>query len=125
MGDLGYLDELGRLWFCGRKAHRVRTHDAELYTIPVEGVFNSHPAVKRTALVGVGGKAVLCVEVEPGIEIGREALTRELRSLGGKHELTKEIEIILYHPSFPVDIRHNAKIFRDRLAVWAKKELER
>jgi acyl-CoA synthetase (AMP-forming)/AMP-acid ligase II len=125
MGDLGYLDERGRLWFCGRKAHRVRTHNAVLYTIPVEGVFNSHPVVKRTALVGVGGKAVLCVEVEPGIEIDREVLTRELLGLGGKHELTKEIEIILYHPSFPVDIRHNAKIFRDRLAVWAERELAR
>ena len=25
MGDLGYLDEQGRLWFCGRKSHRVVT----------------------------------------------------------------------------------------------------
>jgi acyl-CoA synthetase (AMP-forming)/AMP-acid ligase II len=24
MGDLGYLDTSGRLWFCGRKSHRVR-----------------------------------------------------------------------------------------------------
>src|SRR5690606_39338033 len=23
MGDVGYLDASGRLWFCGRKAHRV------------------------------------------------------------------------------------------------------
>ena len=23
MGDLGYFDSEGRLWFCGRKAHRV------------------------------------------------------------------------------------------------------
>ncbi|HTK76099.1 MAG TPA: fatty acid CoA ligase family protein [Gemmataceae bacterium] len=54
MGDVGYLDESGRLWFCGRKAHRVRTANGTLYTIPVEAVFNTHPAVFRTALVGVG-----------------------------------------------------------------------
>ena len=125
MGDLGYFDERGRLWFCGRKTHRVKTNNAELYTVPVEGVFNSHPAVKRTALVGVGGKPVLCVELEPGMEIDYEELTRELLSLGGKHEPAKAIKIILYHPSFPVDIRHNAKIFREKLAAWAKAELGR
>ena len=123
MGDLGYFDERGRLWFCGRKAHRVKINNAELYTIPVEGVFNSHPAVKRTALVGVDGKPVLCVELEPGIKIDREELTRELLSLGARHWQTDSVKTILYHPSFPVDTRHNAKIFRDKLAAWAKTEL--
>ena len=125
MGDLGYFDERGRLWFCGRKAHRVVTNNNTLYTIPIEGVFNSHPAVKRTALVGVDNSPVLCVEVEPGIKIDRKDLTRELLSLAGKHGATKEIKIILYHPSFPVDIRHNAKIFREKLALWAQSELRR
>jgi olefin beta-lactone synthetase len=68
---------------------------------------------------------VLCVEVEPGVSIDREALTRELLSLAVKHETTKGIKTILYHPSFPVDIRHNAKIFREKLAVWARTELRR
>ncbi len=90
MGDLGYFDERGRLWFCGRKAHRVKTESGELYTIPVEGVFNSHPAVKRTALVGVDGVPVLCVELEPGIGGPKtdEVLTRELLALGAKHPHT-------------------------------------
>ncbi|HEX4049061.1 MAG TPA: peptide synthase, partial [Elusimicrobiota bacterium] len=123
MGDLGYIDERGRLWFCGRKAHRIKTENGELYTIPIEGIFNSHPAVKRTALVGVGLRAVLCVELEPGMKLDRQALTRELLSLAGTHDAAKEIKIILYHPSFPVDIRHNAKIFREKLAAWAKAEL--
>ena len=54
MGDLGYLDDTGRVWFCGRKSHRVITAQGALYTIPVEGVFNTHPEVFRTALVGIG-----------------------------------------------------------------------
>ncbi|MFO0952264.1 MAG: hypothetical protein U0835_14160 [Isosphaeraceae bacterium] len=54
MGDVGYRDEQGRFWFCGRKSHRVTAASGVLYTIPCEAVFNTHPEVNRTALVGVG-----------------------------------------------------------------------
>jgi acyl-coenzyme A synthetase/AMP-(fatty) acid ligase len=124
MGDVGYVDDRGRLWFCGRKAHRVTTANGTLYTIPCEAVFNAHPAVYRTALVGVGPPGsqtpVLCVELEPaarGTDRGR--LTRELLELGAKHDHTRGITTVLYHPAFPVDVRHNAKIFREKLAAWA------
>ena len=125
MGDLGYVDESGRLWFCGRKSQRVRTEDGELHTISVEGVFNAHPSVRRTALVAVGREPVLCVELEPETRASREQLTRELLALGGRHRPAERIKTVLYHPSFPVDIRHNAKISREKLAAWAKKELGR
>jgi acyl-CoA synthetase (AMP-forming)/AMP-acid ligase II len=128
MGDLGYLDDRGRLWFCGRKSHRVTTPLGPLDTIPVEAVFNTHPAVARTALVGVGpaGKQtpVLCVEVEPAArQIDRGTLTRELLAIGTKHEHTRGVTTILYHQAFPVDVRHNAKIFREKLAAWAAKRV--
>jgi acyl-CoA synthetase (AMP-forming)/AMP-acid ligase II len=124
MGDVGYFDDRGRLWFCGRKAHRVTTAAGTLYTIPCEAVFNTHPAVYRTALVGVGPAGaqtpVLCVELEPDARgADRVKLTRELLELGAKHEHTRGIRTILYHPAFPVDIRHNAKISREKLAAWA------
>jgi len=48
-----------------------------------------------------------------------EALLREIRKLGASNPLTSRITDFLLHPSFPVDIRHNAKIFREKLAVWA------
>src|SRR5205085_3677620 len=102
MGDLGYRDETGRLWFCGRKAHRVTTAAGPLDTIPVEAVFNTHPAVYRTALIGVGPAGaqtpVLCVELEPdarGQDCGR--LTRELLELGAKFEHTRGVRAVLYH----------------------------
>jgi acyl-CoA synthetase (AMP-forming)/AMP-acid ligase II len=123
MGDLGYFDGSGRLWFCGRKSHRVVTANGDLCTIPVEGVFNAHPAVKRTALVGVDGEPVLCVEREAGTKPTDEELTRELLALGSGHPIAARVAKILYHPAFPVDIRHNAKIFRDKLGIWAKAEL--
>jgi acyl-CoA synthetase (AMP-forming)/AMP-acid ligase II len=130
MGDVGYFDDRGRLWFCGRKTHRVTTAERTLYTIPVEAVFNTHPAVYRTALVGIGpaGKQtpVLCVELEPNARgTDRATLTRELLGIGAKNEHTQGIETILYHPAFPVDVRHNAKIFREKLAAWAAKQLRR
>ena len=49
MGDVGYLDDRGRLWMCGRKSHRVETGEETLFTIPCEAIFNTHPSVHRTA----------------------------------------------------------------------------
>jgi len=126
MGDVGYLDQGGRLWFCGRKAHRVEIdRDRILYTIPCEAIFNRHPAVFRSALVGVPSidrsKAqipVLIVELNRGAS-GSKQLLAELALLAQTHDHTREIRHFLIHPAFPVDIRHNAKIFREKLAVWA------
>ncbi len=124
MGDVGYLDKIGRIWFCGRKSHRVVASGETLFTIPVEGVFNTHPAVFRTALVGVGipgsQQPVLCVELEKKSGKPEQARIRaELLELGKRYPHTRNIRTILFHPAFPVDIRHNAKIFREKLALWA------
>lgn len=124
MGDLGYLDPAGRIWFCGRKSHRVQTAEGDLYTVPVEGVFNAHPDVFRTALVGVGAPGaqipVLCVEREVGaaVEPSEAALFAALIALGAAHAHTRTITRFVVHPGFPVDIRHNAKIGRPALAAW-------
>jgi acyl-CoA synthetase (AMP-forming)/AMP-acid ligase II len=128
MGDLGALDEQGRLWFFGRKFHRVITPSGTHFTIACEGVFNTHPKVFRTALTGVkiGGvvRPILCVELEGHPKNpDREAIRRELLELGALKPHTKEIKTILFHDGFPVDIRHNAKIYRDRLGVWASRQL--
>ena len=128
MGDLGYFDEQGRLWFCGRKSHRIVTPDRTYFTEPVEGIFNAHPHVFRTALVGVVRNGVmqplLCVELEVAARrVSKTTLTEELLALGAKFETTRSIQTILFHEAFPVDIRHNSKIFREKLAVWAAKKL--
>lgn len=129
MGDVGYFDPQGRLWFCGRKSHRVVTTERTYFTEPVEGIFNTHDAVFRTALVGVkrgnSVQPVLCVERESrsamhGKRWPRDSdLATELREIGARFELTHAIKTIRFHPRFPVDIRHNSKIFREKLAVWA------
>lgn len=128
MGDLGFFDADGRLWFCGRKGHRVEGRQGPLYTEQVEPVFNTHPEVLRTALVGVGApgvqRAVLCVEtVAPADAAARRRIEAELLQIGGRHAHTARVERILFHPGFPVDIRHNAKIGREALAVWAARRV--
>lgn len=127
MGDVGRFDEEGRLWFCGRKAHRVVTPAGVLFTDPCEAIFNAHPRVFRSALVGVGTQPnqwpVICIELNGSGGENVNGLTPELIQLAKNNPHTRAIETVLYHPRFPVDIRHNAKIFREKLAVWAAEQL--
>jgi acyl-coenzyme A synthetase/AMP-(fatty) acid ligase len=127
MGDVGYVDEQGRLWLCGRKDHRVQLEGETLYSLQCEGVFTAHPDVYRTALVGVqrGGRTlpVLCVELLKDHPVDRAKTEAELRATAAGNELTRSIDTFLFHSDFPVDVRHNVKIFREKLAVWATSQL--
>jgi hypothetical protein len=53
----------------------------------------------------------------------RKTLCEELRGLARAYSHTRMIEDFLIHRAMPVDIRHNAKIFREQLAVWAAAKL--
>ncbi len=111
MGDLGYLDVEGRLWFCGRKTEAVFTAKGPIFTDQIECRFSGEARFPRVALVGIGPKGqaqpVLLIE---GSE--DQALRSEARALSG-------IADVRFHPRFPVDRRHNAKIHRLELAKWA------
>ena len=133
MGDVGYLDG-DRFWFCGRKSHRVITEHGTLFTIPCEAIFNQHPWIYRSALIGAGPrghqKPVVFLEAWP--EFRAQAwknviqLQSELRQSALRYPHTSEIdEFILVEHSLPVDIRHNAKIFREQLTVVAEVHLRR
>ena len=125
MGDVGWFDADGRLWFCGRKSHRVETAEGPLYTEQVEPVFNTVAGVRRTALVGVsmGGEQVpvLWYEMLPGQHFGD--VEKQLRAMALQHPGLAGITHFLRHTGFPVDIRHNAKIGREKLAVLAQAQL--
>jgi len=126
MGDTGFLDAEGRLWFCGRKVERVVTAYATFYTEPCERVFRRHPSAARCALVGIDGpegqrRPALVVEAKPGGKADAHRIAAELRKLGAAEAQTRDIRCFLFHPSFPVDVRHNAKIHRLTLARWASK----
>ena len=120
MGDLGRVERDGSLWFCGRVAHRLRLASGDLPCVPLENPFLTHPAVARVALVGVGEpgrqQAHLVVELErrvrPSADLAREVLAHGLAQLCDPPPLAG----VAFHPSFPVDVRHNAKIHRLELA---------
>jgi len=122
MGDVGRLDGEGRLWFLGRKSHRIEGLHGVLWPVPLENAFERTRGVARAALIGVGERgrerAHLVVEPEPEVEpaelIARLAARRRELAQG------EVIENFLLHPSLPVDVRHNAKIRREDLKLWAE-----
>ena len=125
MGDVGYLDDRDRFWFCGRKAHRVTNGERTWFSVPCEAVFNAHERVYRSALVGRGSPKnqtpVIMIEpLEahwPKSSAERERLVSELLELASRNPLTRSIsEVVIRDQPLPVDIRHNSKIFRERLA---------
>ena len=127
MGDVGWFDESGRLWMCGRKSHRIQTARGPVFTVPVERVFDQHEGVLRTALVGRGEPGheltVLLVEKESSCTLRDDALIAELQALGSQQERTEAVaDIRIYPKAFPVDIRHNAKINREQLRRWVAEQ---
>jgi hypothetical protein len=102
-----------------------------MYSIPCEAIFNRHPRVFRTALVGVGrrGEQTPAIVVEPRrgefprFRSDRHKLFAELKNLGKRYDHTRAIDHFLLHRALPVDIRHNAKIIREQLASWAETKL--
>jgi acyl-CoA synthetase (AMP-forming)/AMP-acid ligase II len=130
MGDVGYLDNEGYLYYCGRKSHSIYAPSGVYHSVPLEEIFNALPKVRRTALIGVrsGREPAIVVEPFPQFwpesEKDREAFLHDLKSCAATSHLTKDIHQFFFHKSFPVDPRHNAKIFRDRLGDWADKLLQ-
>jgi len=128
MGDVGYFDKRGRLWYCGRMSQRVETPTGRLFTEQVEGIFNTHPLVYRTALVGVRrgelSEPVLWVELLHSARgTDKEQMRAELLALAQDFDVARSIRTILFHPAFPTDVRHNSKIIREELARQAQTRL--
>lgn len=123
MGDLGAMDEEGRLWFYGRKSHRVMTAAGVLFTVEVESQINQHPAVARSALVGVPdgsfSEPIICLELEKGVTPSEQLVTKIVETS------SFPISRGLVHKGFPTDVRHNSKIDRPALAAWAQAKLRK
>lgn len=120
MGDGGYLDAQGRLWFCGRLAERVSTAEGSLWTAPPEGIINAQRGVLRCALVGLGetGQQVpaLAVEAEAGYRFSSRDFSAWAFALRRYPPLARSTALpVFIVKQMPVDVRHNAKIHRLRL----------
>ena len=128
MGDLGSFDADGRLWFGGRKSHRLRTAAGDFPTVPIESIVDAHPAVRRSAAVGLGTsgeqKIVVCIELEDAFTTSDDLLNEVVRfaheHVSAHQYGADRVERVVVHGGFPVDIRHNSKIDRPALAAWVE-----
>jgi len=125
-GDLGYLDQHGRVWIVGRKAHRVRSKNGyTLHTKQIEEIFN-HSLGIRTALVEGPDNhwPVILVEKDnaPWNET-KKRLKEEAKRACGLLGYDGELTFLQYGGVFPVDSGHEAKIEREKLSNWAKHRL--
>ena len=129
MGVAGAMVGAGALWYCGRLSERIETGQETLFPDQAEAVFNQHPDVRHTALVGVGEPGrqmpVLCVELRHKLKpVDVERVHYDLLQLAQAYTLTRSMHTVLFHSGFPVDGRHNAKISREALSLWAARKTQ-
>ncbi|HEY8307994.1 MAG TPA: alpha/beta fold hydrolase [Lapillicoccus sp.] len=125
-GDVGHLDDAGRLWVEGRLVHVVTTADGPVTTVGIEQRIESLDAVASAAVVGVGppGAQVIVVVIVPTARqratrrLAAFALTDHVRDVAGA-----EVAAVLCRTHLPVDIRHASKIDRLAVARWAERVL--
>ncbi|WP_442904118.1 alpha/beta fold hydrolase [Glutamicibacter sp.] len=123
-GDVGHLDEAGRLWVEGRLGHVLRTAKGAITPVAAEHAVESVAGAGRAALVGVGPDgtqaAVVVMETVPAARKSGPAASDLARQVRAAVAATgTEVAAVLVVPSLPTDIRHNSKIDRAALAHWA------
>jgi acyl-coenzyme A synthetase/AMP-(fatty) acid ligase/pimeloyl-ACP methyl ester carboxylesterase len=124
-GDVGHLDDQGRLWVEGRLPHVVTTASGPLTPVAAEQATESLPGVARAAVVGVGPagtqQVVVVAEGSPAARrpgLASAELAAEVRR--AVHDAVgHRVAAVLVVPELPTDVRHNSKIDRARLAAWA------
>lgn len=125
-GDVGHLDDQGRLWVEGRLVHVISGPDGPVTPVGIEQRVEALASVSMAAAVGVGpaGTQQTIVVVVP-----RES-ARIRRPLAGA-ELARRVReaarapvaAVLVTDELPVDIRHASKIDRVRVGDWASQVL--
>jgi acyl-coenzyme A synthetase/AMP-(fatty) acid ligase/pimeloyl-ACP methyl ester carboxylesterase len=124
-GDVGHLDDQGRLWVEGRLPHVLTTASGPLTPVAAEQAVEALAGVARAAVVGVGpvGTQQVVVVVETAARSRRPALAAaplaaEVRD-AVHAAVGHRVAAVLVVPDLPTDVRHNSKIDRTRLAGWA------
>jgi hypothetical protein len=97
-----------------------------MYTEVYEAIFNKHPAVRRSALVGIGPRGmqspIMILEVDWPITADEQNELQQI--LQDDSSTAPDGKVFVVDFPLPVDIRHNAKINREKLAEWAAKQTE-
>jgi acyl-coenzyme A synthetase/AMP-(fatty) acid ligase len=121
-GDVGHLDQSGRLWVEGRLAHVIVTANGPVTPVGPEQRVLKVPHVAGVACVGVGPRgiqqAVIVVVAPARAGVAPVSLTDRVREAAGV-----EVAAVLVIDELPVDIRHHSKVDRTAVARWAEATL--
>ena len=123
-GDVGHLDEQGRLWIEGRLEHVISTANGVVTPVGVEQKAEALDAVGAAAVVGVGPvgvQQVVVVVVPEGVRRPRWSSPVAAQPLLDDVRRAADVEIaaVLVVPELPVDIRHASKVDRRKVQQWA------
>jgi acyl-coenzyme A synthetase/AMP-(fatty) acid ligase/pimeloyl-ACP methyl ester carboxylesterase len=122
-GDVGHLDDSGRLWVEGRLQHVLTTPDGVVTPVGPEQRIERVDGVGRAGLAGIGPsgtqQAVAVVETTGGRAARRPALASPALAGAVRAAAGIPLAAVLVVPVLPTDIRHNSKVDRARLSRWA------
>ena len=137
-GDVGHRDDHGRLWIEGRLGHVLHTASGPVTPVAIEQAGEAIAGVTMAACVGVGPSSaavpVVVVTTDPGVRRSRlipqsvtglepgEGALSTIR-LVVREQTGVDVAAVLAVPALPVDIRHNSKLDRARIASWAERAL--
>ncbi|WP_459972148.1 acyl-CoA ligase FadD12 [Mycobacterium sp. MUNTM1] len=102
-GDLGYLDESGRLFVVGRDDEMIVSGGENVYPIEVEKILAAHPDVAEASVIGVddeqyGQRLAAFVVLEPGAALDAgaapEALKQHVRENLANYKIPREIAVL-------------------------------
>ncbi|RIX53936.1 AMP-dependent synthetase [Paenibacillus nanensis] len=103
-GDLGFVNERGYYFLCGRTDDRIVSAGENVYPIEVERMLCLHPAIEDVAVVGIpdemfGQRLKAVVQLYPGAELSEAELMAWLRPRAARFQMPKEVvftEQIIY-----------------------------
>ncbi|WP_307858797.1 alpha/beta fold hydrolase [Curtobacterium aurantiacum] len=120
-GDVGHLDDAGRIWVEGRLQHVLTTPDGVVTPVGPEQRIEGVDGVGRAGVAGIGPigtqQVVAVVETDPAVRrpgLASPSLAAAVRAAAGV-----PLAAVLVVPVLPTDIRHNSKVDRTRLSRWA------
>jgi len=98
-GDVGYLDEAGRLFVVGRDDEMIVSGGENVYPIEVEKTLAAHPEVAEAAVIGVddeeyGQRLAAFVVLEPGGSATPDVLKQHVRDNLANYKVPRELSVL-------------------------------
>ncbi|EUA85694.1 AMP-binding enzyme family protein [Mycobacterium ulcerans str. Harvey] len=123
-GDMGYLDESGRLYIVGREDDMIVSGGENVYPRSLENALASHPDVAENAVIGVadeqfGQRLAAFVVARPGCDIDADAIRDYLKGRVSRFEQPRDIYLVSSIPRNPA-----GKVLRKQLASYAEPEAQ-